>query len=245
MLGSLRKLLGADGAARTDWSDVEAWAQAHAFSFRRVKDDAGFVVDGATDGAPWRMEWGPSQRDFIGASELRFRCDVSLPPDMQLLILTRPLMEQLDARLFEEQVQGTQTRIDGNTPEELRWLVMFRPVDLTPFRAVRARFGAVASAPEAGFAWIEGDLARALERAGETLLPRDPPLLVMTHRGKVYLRLGTDEPDAVVLGEAAALFDCAVRQALRAAHGRGAGGEWPASGSTAWQNVSDGGPESR
>ena len=238
MLGSFKKLLGTAPHAAADWRELSDWAAAQGWRFKRAKDAAGFVVDGAFDRQPWRLEWGPPQRDFIGAQELRMRIELGLPPDLQMLLMSRLLMEQLDQRTYEQSVEGTQTRIDATIPEEVRWLVLFRPVDLTPFRVVRAHFGAVASIPEAGFTWIEGALAHGLERAVGSFLKLDPPFLLMTHRGKAYLRMAAPEVDAPMLEQVVALFGVAVGQALRAAQGRGTGGEWPSSGSTAWQSIS-------
>lgn len=235
MLDSIKKLLGSAGP-KADWGDLSDWAERAGHVFKRAKDDAGFVIDGSFDGQPWRLEWGPPQRDYLGAPELRIRMELGLPADLQMLVISRALMEQLDRRMYEESVQETRTRIDSATPEEVRWLVMFRPVDLTPFRAVRAKFGAVAAIPEAGFAWIEGPLAQVLERASSQLLRLEPPFLLMTHRGKAYLRMAAPEVDVQTVIGAVALFQVAVAQALRAAQGRGPGGEWPSSGSTAWQS---------
>jgi hypothetical protein len=237
MLGSLKKLLATSPNDAADLRDVSDWAESQGWRFKRAREGAGFVVDGAFDRQPWRLEWGPPQRDFIGAQELRMRIELGLPADLQMLLMSRPLMEQLDQRTYEQSIEGTQTRIDSTTPEEVRWLVLFRPVDLMPFPAVRAHFGAVASLPEAGFSWIEGALAQALERASGGFLRLDPPFLLMTHRGKAYLRLAAPEVDSVLLKAVVALFGVAVGQALRAAQGRAGGREWPSSGSTAWQSL--------
>lgn len=238
MLGSIKKLLGTAPIAAAEWSELSAWAASHGWQLKRAKGDAGFVIDGAFDRQPWRLEWGPPQRHFIGAQELRLRIELGLPADLQMLLISRSLMERLDQATYEQSVEGTQTRIDAAIPEEVRWLVMFRPVDLTPLRAVRAHFGAVASLPEAGFAWVEGALAHALERATGTFLRLDPPFLLMTHRGRAYLRMAAPEVDPTLLTQVIALFGTAVAQALRAAQGRSGGGEWPSSGSTAWQSIS-------
>ena len=48
---------------------IEHWAQSKAASCRRVRDDEGFVIDGAHRSVAWRIEWGPSQRPYIAGSE--------------------------------------------------------------------------------------------------------------------------------------------------------------------------------
>jgi hypothetical protein len=71
----------------------------------------------------------------------------------------------------------------------MRWLVMFAKVDLSSYRVLRSHFGAVASTPAAGMAWIGGALAQQLERALGGLLNNDPPFVLMTLRGRSYLRI--------------------------------------------------------
>jgi hypothetical protein len=76
-----------------------------------------------------------------------------------------------------------------------------------------------------------------LESAATDLLRDDPPFVLMTLRGRVYLRLQLDEPDPRKVAVALALFETAAAQALRAAGGP-ADRQVDASGgrSTAWQS---------
>lgn len=236
MLESFKRLFAGQGTG-PDWRDVSDWARERGLTFKRVREDEGFVVDGTLDGKPWRMEWGPPQRAYIDARELRIRIELKLPSDMQMLLLSKPLMELLERQTYERFTEGTQTQIDTTSPEEMRWLVMFPKLNLNGFRVLRNHFGAVASAPATGLAWIEGPLGQHLERALGTLLRGDPPFVLMTLRGRTYLRTQLVDPDPASLSAALGLFEAAVTQAVKVAEHLGEPGhEWPSTGSTAWQS---------
>src|SRR5882724_6845320 len=83
---------------------IEYWAQARSGAFRRVRDDEGFVVDGAHRGVPWRIEWGPAQRPYIKGPELRLIAELGLHRDLHVLVLNRLLMETSEAKVFDEYV---------------------------------------------------------------------------------------------------------------------------------------------
>ena len=147
MLESFKRLFAGKPAATLPWADVADWANRRALNFRRVREGEGFVVEGLLDDKPWRLEWGPPQRAYIAARELRIRMELKLPGDMQMLLLSKPLMELLERQTYESFTEGLQTQIDTGTPEEMRWLVMFPKANLNMFRVLRGHFGAVAAAP--------------------------------------------------------------------------------------------------
>ena len=237
MLESIKRLFARQGVDR-DLAEVAAWAKRSGHGFKRVRGEDGFVVDGAIDGMPWRLEWGPPQRDYVGGHELRLRMELALPHDMQMLLLSRSLMEVLERATYEQFTDSMQTQIGAQAPEEMRWLVMFPKIDLTALKTLRARFGAVASVPAAGLAWIEGPLADALLRSADRLLRYDPPFVLMTLRSRAYLRMLMDIPDPAEISAALGVFETAVTQALAAATGfDGPGGQWHSTSSTAWQSL--------
>ena len=155
-----------------------------------------------------------------------------------MLLLSRPLLEMLERQTFEHYTANMQTQIDASTPEEMRWLVMFPKVPLAADKEFRNRFGAVASSSTHAAAWIDGPLAERLADAVRGPLANDPPLVLMTLRGRLYLRLQVAEPDAAVVAAMVALFEVAAAQAVNLASGMGAGGDeaWPSTSSTAWQS---------
>lgn len=239
MLESLKRFF-ASPRLGPEWRDVAEWAKAQGLGFKRAHGDEGFVVEGAIDGKPWRLEWGPPQRTYVEGRELRLRMEAQLPPALQMLLLSRPLMSQLEKQTYDQFVEGTQTQIDTSTPEEMRWLVMYQKADLSRWRALKAHLGGVGAEPEAVLAWLDGPLAQQLESTQASLLQGDPPFVLMTLRGRAYLRTQLIDPEPRAIGEAVRLFETAVRQAWVVAAGRPpAHGEadWPSSeASTAWQN---------
>ncbi|MEO5698053.1 MAG: hypothetical protein ABIQ60_13080 [Burkholderiaceae bacterium] len=224
--------------AERDLTDISAWAQQCGYSLKRARGDDGFVVDGALAGKPWRIEWGPPHRHYIEGHELRLRMELGLPSDMQMLVLSRSLMEALERETFEEFTDNVQTQIGTKTPEEMRWLVMFPKVDLSGLKALRARYGAVASVPPAGLTWLVGPLATTLEQAVNGFLGDDPPFVLMTLRGRAYLRMQLADPEPAAVAAALAVFETAVARALGCVDeftGKGAPPDTAAT--TAWQGL--------
>ncbi len=239
MLDSFKRLFLRQGHDR-DLTLISDWAQQRGYGFKRARGEDGFVIDGQLDGRPWRIEWGPPQRDYIRGHELRLRMELDLSSDAQMLVLSRPLMDSLERKTFEEFTDNVQTQIGTQTPEEMRWLVMFPKVNLTTLKNLRSQFGAVASVPETGLAWLEGPLANALEQASRGLLRTEPPFVLMTLRGRAYLRTQLDAPDPKAVAGTLALFEIGVLQALRVV-GDGAGrAAEPTGRSTAWQSFPPG-----
>ena len=225
------------------WTDVARWAKKDGYNFRRTKEDDGFVVDGAFDGRPWRLEWGPPQRAYIDSRELRLRMELHLAPELQMLLMGRRLLDTLERETFERYTESMQTQIDVTTPEEMRWLAMFPKVPLVAVtRTVRSRFAAVASDPKAAEVWVDTALAEKLVAATEGFLKSDPPFVMMTLRGRIYLRLELAEPDTAAMTEALGILESAAGSVLRFAGGardergeRSERSDWPSTGSTAWQ----------
>jgi hypothetical protein len=241
MLGSFKRLFGRVGGDR-DLTLIAEWAQRREYGYKRARGEDGFVIDGQFEGRPWRIEWGPPQRPYIQGHELRIRMELELPSEMQMLVLSRPLMDSLERQTFEEFTDKLQTQIGTKTPEEMRWLVMFPKLNLTAFKSLKLRFGAVASTPAAGIAWLGGALATMLDHASHDLLRADPPFVLMTLRSRAYLRLQLLAPDPKAVAGALALFETGIAQALRTAAEirneppAGAAADWGNRDSTQWQS---------
>jgi len=235
MLEAFRRWIGA-GTRTSDWASVADWAQQRGAHFKRAHDNAGFVVDGKLDGRAWRLEWGPPQRAYIEGRELRLRMELGLSPDLQMLLLSRPLMETLERQTFERYTATMQTQIDVSTPEEMRWLAMFPKVPLGGPKEMKQRFAAVAASPTLAAAWIDGLLSERLAEAARGPLAGEPPLVLMTLRGRVYLRLQMLEADPASVDVMVGLFETAAAQAVRVSGGPHDGPDaWPSTASTAWQ----------
>ncbi len=226
-----------------DFTEVSAWAKRRGYAFKREREGHGFVIDGKLEGTPWRLEWGPPQRPYITGHELRVRMELGLPPDLQMLLVSKSLMELLEKQAFEQFTHSNQTEMGDASPEEMRWLVMFPKMPMNGSKLLRSSFGGVSSLPNEGSAWLDGPLGHALERAAGTLLRQQPPFVLMTLRGRIYLRMQLASADETDVAAALALFEIAGTEAQRVGRSRGEEpAAWSPSLSTAWQAL---GPAAR
>lgn len=235
MFESLKRLL-ASGEEGADWRAMAAWASQRGAQFKRSRDGAGFIVEGRHDGLDWRLEWGPPQRNYIAGHELRLRMALGVAPDLNLLLISRPLMETLESRAFEQYTAQMQTRIDDTMPEEMRWLAMFAKVPIAADKELRQRFGLVAVSPAPAQVWLQGAMVEELAHAARGALSAEPPFVLMTLRGRLYLRLELAEPDVAAVDAMLRLFEAAATRALLAAGGTTDRPEsGPSTTTTAWQ----------
>ena len=237
MLGTIKSLI--ERATRRAESDaIAGWARRAGHVHKREKDGDGFAVEGSFDATPWRIEWGRPQRPYIEGHELRMRMVLDVPRDLQLLLMTRSLKERLASEAFEHATQGNQTAIDDSVGEETRWLVVLPKISFAESAILRSCFAGVAAHRHEGAAWLEGPFAHALERAATTWLNAQPPFLLMTLRGRLYLRLQLATPDEADIAAALTLFGIAGASARRIARARSdADAAWASSLSTAWQSL--------
>ena len=220
MLDGLKGFFANQGLG-PDFREIAGWAGRRGFEFKREREGQGFVVDGTHDGQPWRLEWGPSQRSYIEGQELRLRSELNLPPDLLMLLMSRALMELLERQAYEEFTQSNQTQLGSATPEETRWLVLFPKIALTCAPALRGRLGGVSNLPHEGPAWLDGPLGRELEHAASSLLQAGPPWLLMTLKGRAYLRMAMPNAEENDVASALRLFETACTEAVRVAASRG------------------------
>ncbi len=237
MMESFKRYFNWRGTQR-DLNALAEWAQRRGHGFKRARGDHGFVMDGELDGRTWRLEWGPPQRAYLDGPELRVRMEMGVSNELQMLVLTLPLMDRLERQAYEEFTDPVQTQIGTNAPEEMRWLVMFPKINLTDLGSLKQHFGAVASVPTVGLAWIEGQLAAALALAAKSWLTPQQPLVLMTLRGRLYLRTLSPEPSVQDVSHALSLFTTAAHQVLRVVGEVGDGSGHAHSGATtAWQTI--------
>ncbi len=216
---------------------MQAWAAQRGLDLKRVRRDEGMVVEGKVYDSTWRMEWGAPQRSYLLDRELRMRMNLHLPVGMQLLVISRTLAEELEQAAYALFTQDMQTQIDSGMPEEMRWLAMFPKTPLAAMKPLRSRFSAVGNAPGPLNAWLDPDFVAQLDAASRSWLANDEPMVLMTLRGRLYLRVEALQPTAQLLDGALALFESAARSALAATQAVAAQQQpWPGSSSTAWQS---------
>jgi hypothetical protein len=236
MLGAIKELFER-AARRAEGDAIAGWARRTGYVHKREKDGDGFAIDGHLDAAPWRLEWGRPQRPYLEGHELRMRMVLGVPPELQMLIMTKPLRERLANEAFEQATQSNQTHLNENVSEETRWLVVFPKISMGGSQILRNYYAGVSSVAHEGSWWLEGALAHALERAATTWLNTQPPFLLMTLRGRLYLRMqlaSAEESDVVA---AVALFGIAGAAARRVGRARGDDTPWSTSSTTAWQSL--------
>lgn len=215
MLDGIKRLFSRGPAAGADRDDMAVWARARGYGFRPVRgEEGGFVVEGRLGAQPWRLEWGPSQRPYIAGPELRVRAELGLPTDLQAMLLDRTLQATMEKAVFDQYVESVQTRIDDETPPEMRWVVMFGKLAGDELGGLRDRFAGVAQAKSWLMRWIDGPLTPALLAAP---LVTGQPMVLMVSRGRLVLRTALTAPVPQDLESWLRLFHQAMREARAAA----------------------------
>jgi hypothetical protein len=215
MLTGLKRLFSgsSSGAASSEWDGLLQWAKGKGYALRVVQHE-GFVVDGQAGPTAWRLEWGPSQRPYIEGQELRIRAELGLTSELQLVVLNRMLQEKMENDVFEQYVEGLQTRIDNQTPPEMRWLVMFSKLSPAEMGELAERYVALSSMKSWLTGWLQGPLAQTL--ALQRVEP-ETPVVLMIGRGRLMLRTAMVDPEVVSLQAWLRLFETAIREARRVA----------------------------
>jgi hypothetical protein len=215
MLDGLKRLFTSGSSAPAeDWGEITPWAQGKQYTLRAVPGE-GFVIDGRLGATPWRLEWGPSQRPYIVGQELRIRAELGLSPELQVVLMNRQLQEKMEKDVFDQYVEGVQTRIDNQTPPEMRWLVMFPKLGGAEMAELRERYVALSSVKPWLVAWLQGALTQAL---AATRVDPATPVVLMIGRGRLMLRTALAEPDVAALQGWLRLFEAAMREARRVAN---------------------------
>ena len=214
MLDGIKRLFsGAEPSSAADWEGIVPWAEAKQYGFRAVQNE-GFVVDGRLSTTSWRLEWGPSLRPYIHGQELRIRAELGLASELQVVTMNRELQEAMEKAVFEQCVEGVQTRIDSQTPPEMRWLVMYPKLSGSDMPLLRHRFIALSSVKRWLLQWLEGPLTQSL--AALRIEP-SVPFVLMIGRGRLMLRTALPEVDAQALQLWLRVFETAIREARRVA----------------------------
>ena len=215
MVNPFRRLFG--GSRNSEgWPAVAEWAQASGHRFAHVRNSEGFVVESGDTAGAWRLEWGPPQRHYFSGPELRLRAEVGPGAigDLQMLVMSRELMRLLEQQVFDESTDGTETRMDDDLPEEMRWLVLYPKLPRAALGTLRENFGALSNYPRAAASWIEGALAKQLEASNAWRL-ESVALVLVVQRGRLTLRCPLAQPELIPIKGALALFGVALTAARR------------------------------
>jgi hypothetical protein len=200
-------------SAPGDQAALIAWCEASGFALRGIREQEGFVIETGQPGLEGRIEWGPSQRHYLGEHELRLRGEVGLRPEAHALVMPRGLLEALEHELYHQFTGGVQTRLDEETPEEMRWLAMSPKLGSGLLGDLKAHYAAVSNLTPWLAHWLQGAL-------GELLLAQAaqvPLFALIVQRGRLTLRVAMPVPDVALVQAAQALFAVALEQARLAA----------------------------
>jgi len=213
MLESLRHLF--KGRTRSvDLGPMKAWASAHGHVLRRVHDGEGCTVEPSSSRPAWRIEWGPSQRSYIDGRELRIIGEVGTPKELVAMVLTQALKESMERLVFEQYVEDVQTRLDADTPPEMRWLVMYTKLPASDMGRLRERYAAVSNVQSWVTQWMAGPLNDALS-ATLAMADESDPLVLAISRGRMTLRTPMAEVDDKLLAMWLTVFERAQQEAQR------------------------------
>ena len=215
MLQIIQRLLHRGSPEDAESTLLKSWAESRGGDCRSSRRGLGLRVRSRSAAGDMRLEWGLSQRRYIDGPELRLRVDAGLPAKLEMLVMSRCLAEQLEAQTYELLTHDAQTEINGAAPQEVRWLAMFERIeDLLPPSFAEA-FVVVGSSPVHARHWAQGELAVRLQRAQDRWLAPEAPLLLMTLRGRVYLRTAAANLDETLLDGVRSLAEAGALRARR------------------------------
>jgi len=202
MLDAVRRWLSVGGSL-PGWTEFSRWADANQWTLKRTIAHDGWAMNDNPDHPGWRIEWGPAQRRFMGSHEFRIRFEVAQNSDVQALVLDQPLLARLDREVYAQITDQVQTRLDEETPEEMRWLAMHPKLSPNQMGvALRDRYGAIGSDTEWVSRWLAGPISDALKaRADEMPLEAvsAEPCMLRLARGQVVLRQAASRPTPALL----------------------------------------------
>ena len=201
---------GSSGLGGID--SFKGWSRSAHVQVRSPRDAEGLIVDGKLDNVPWRLEWGASQRPYVLGNELRIRAELPLPHDLQAIVLNKVLQEAIEKTMFEQFVEGVQTRIDTETPAEMRWVVMYPKMGRGELGDLRDRYAAVSSIKPWLQQWLAGPLTTSL--AALKIEPATA-FVLMIGRGRVTLRTEVEDASPGTVEPHLRVFEVALREAQR------------------------------
>ena len=197
---------------RTPLQAFDGWSRAGQVQIRTPREGEGLIVDGRCGDVPWRLEWGPPQRPYVMGHELRIRTELPLPAELQAIVLNRLLQEAIEKAMFEQFVEGVQTRLDTEMPAEMRWVVMHPRLGRAELGDLHERFAAAATLKPWLQQWLAGPLAASLQALDAA---PEAAFVLMVNRGRMTLRAEVDEASPGRFEPHLRLFEVALREARR------------------------------
>ncbi len=197
---------------------LQAWCESSGWAMRSIREQEGFVIDTRGGELEGRIEWGPSQRRYMGSHELRLRGELPVNGEVRALVMPSALMESVEAELFQQFVGGVQTRFDDESPEEMRWLAMSPKLGGALLGELKGHYAGVSNRTPWLAHWLQGSLGELLLKRATGPAEAAPPFALIVHRGRLTLRVALPEPDVATVQSSLALFDTALAQARLSTH---------------------------
>lgn len=199
-------------AFRSEHHALIEWASRHELSA-----DSGRApiigLSGHVCGKPYRMEIGPSTRDFITGEEVRARSDLGIDPEMAVIVIDRRLKVALEERAYSMFTDGDQTALQPVLNEEMRWLAAYDEVGWAGAPpGYWERYSVLAARRQIAQAWLDQELAAKLITVH--LLSNAAPFTLVLMRGKCYLRAQRPDTSPSGLSPLIATFRTACEQAV-------------------------------
>lgn len=213
-------LFGRRASAR--WQEIARWCEDEGWQFKTTAAHDGFVMEQAGADRSVRVEWGPSQRRYLGKWELRLRAQTGLDPQAYALLMPKALMDGLEREVFVQFTGGVQTRLDEETPEEMRWLAMSPRLDAAQLGRLKTWYAAVGNSLEWLSDWLHSGLGEQLLRWGRLAdeaneaglaVGQLPTFALLVYRGHLVMRRALSEPEVSLIRDSLVLFDRAVKEA--------------------------------
>jgi hypothetical protein len=244
MLNAFKRLI-AGTEEDADGREVSAWAKRHGCIVRRAREGKGYIVEGSLDGHPLRLEWGAPQRAYLQGPELRLRVELGLPLGLEMLVMSKPLAERLEQEAFSRYTEQMQTHLDLNLPEESRWLAMFPRIEPGAVPLLQEEFVALSALPGQVRGWLLGTFGARLVQAAapQGVLAGGVPALLMTLRGRLYVRVQAAKLEGAMLEDLYTVSAAAARSAQELVgmeEGSGDANRFGSSSGTAWVSLSPG-----
>lgn len=184
------------------WKQIQAWCEAEGYTFKTTHEHDGFVVEDIGARKDVRLEWGPSQRRYLGPWELRLRALSGLDAQSYAVVMPCGLLDLLEREVFTQITEGTQTVIDEDLPEEMRWLAMGQALEGSQLGVMQGAYSAVGNSSVWVTDWLSGEVAEVLmalvqpARAGSGpgMVGQLPALALLAYRSQLVLRRALSRP---------------------------------------------------
>jgi hypothetical protein len=205
---------GTASSEAEEFAPVAEWARGRGFAFSTLP--GGFSLEGPMAGKPCRLELGRPSRQYIQGGELRGRAELDIDPDLMLVLMSRPLKDELVKQAYAQYTDTLRTSVDAQLPEEVRLLAMYDEVgwDGLP-RAFWTRYALVAEHRSQAAAWLDDTLSQQLvDWPAPGTAAEDLPFMLMLLRGRAYLRM--QQGGVPAMQYATQVFRTACENAVRA-----------------------------